>query len=85
MDELQRELKELTEPKEPDTYADAPPVVRFVKHFPSSWTKYDYAAIGVRGSWYVTQNGGGNHRSMTWAQLLQFIGEGFWSTLEFLG
>lgn len=61
-----------------------PPVVRFTK-----FDGYSYAAIRTPdGTWFTTQDPGryGNQRifPMTWADLLDWLGERNWSSLELL-
>lgn len=61
-----------------------PPVVRFTK-----WEGYTYAAIRTPDErWFVTQDPDryGNQRifPMRWEELLDWLGERNWSTLELL-
>ncbi len=82
--ELEDELERLTKPQEPDTFISPPPVIRFKIRFEHQWVEYNYAAMGYKGEWYLTQNGK-NHPKMRWARLLDMIPKDLWDTIEVIG
>lgn len=92
-EELLKEAKELSHPKEPNCeYASPPPVIQFQKDFGGESPVYNYAAIAVqpaggrtapRQHWYVTGAVHGKRRWL-WEELLEFIGEDYWDTIVVL-
>ncbi|AFU20696.1 hypothetical protein SEA_CHUPACABRA_70 [Mycobacterium phage Chupacabra] len=80
LQDAQEKLSTLT-PVEP---AEEGSVVRFRKYNQI----YTFAAIKVGDRWFITQDGSRTsrqgHAPKTWAQLLEWIGERNWTTVEVL-
>ncbi|AGK88003.1 hypothetical protein M041_gp16 [Mycobacterium phage Severus] len=82
LEKARQQLAELTselpEPAEEGT------VIRFRKYNQI----YTFAAIKVGGSWFITQDGSRTsrqgHAPKSWSQLLAWIGERNWNTIEVL-
>lgn len=83
---LQRQLAEIQAGLAslvPDEPAGQGTVVRFRKYN----RRYTYAAIRVLSEWYLTQNPTrpqDRKAPKTWAELLDFVGERNWDTIEVL-
>jgi hypothetical protein len=88
LENLQSQVAELSEELEgftPQEPAGLNTVVRFRKYR----AQYSFAAIKVGTSWYLTQDGSRSsrqgHAPKTWDELLEFIGDRNWASVEVLG
>ena len=86
---LEKRLASLR-PSEPLKCGDGPTVITFQKKWPSTGKLYDYAAIRTVGpgtEWAITQTSAAEtiQPVLTWAKLLDFIGEEQWLSICTMG
>lgn len=72
---------EARKPNEPESLDGRSPVIRFSKTFHAGAKRYEYAAIGIHGRWFLT---GQNTDFFRWEELMGWIGEDNWETVEVL-
>lgn len=76
-------VQKLIDDLQPTEPAGDEVVIKFKKYNQA----YSFAALKVGGGlWYITQDGSRSskqgHEPMTWARLLEFIGERNWDTIK---